>query len=56
MEDVNELISLQKKLSYSVKELRKTGIDFAKSEKEYKMAVCKKALQLRSEDMPVTLI
>ena len=32
------------------------GRDLAEKERDYKMAVNKKALQLRAEDMPVTLI
>jgi hypothetical protein len=56
MDIVNELQYKQKMLDNSIKSLRKTGIEFAEAEKEYKMAVCKKALELRSTDMPVTLI
>ena len=56
MDIVNELQYKQKMLDNSIKSLRKTGIEFAEAEKEYKMAVCKKALELRGTDMPVTLI
>ena len=56
MDLYNELQYKQKMLDNSIKSLRKTGIEFAKAEKEYKMAVCKKALELRNTDMPVTLI
>ena len=56
MDLYNELQYKQKMLDNSIKSLRKTGIEFAEAEKEYKMAVCKKALELRNTDMPVTLI
>lgn len=56
MDIVNELQYKQKMLDNSIKSLRKTGIEFAEAEKQYKMAVCKKALELRNTDMPVTLI
>lgn len=56
MDIVNELQYKQKMLDNSIKSLRKTGIEFAEAEKQYKMAVCKKALELRKTDMPVTLI
>ena len=52
----NELQSLTKQLQVSLKQLRTNGIELAKCERDYKVAVNKKALQLRSEDMPVTLI
>lgn len=53
---LNELQNLTKQLSNSLKQLRTNGIKLAEAEKEYKIAVNKKALLLRSEDMPVTLI
>lgn len=56
MDLLNELQNLIKQLSNSLKQLRTNGIKLAEAEKEYKIAVNKKALQLRSEDMPVTLI
>ena len=56
MDLLNELQNLTKQLSNSLKQLRINGIKLAEAEKEYKVAVNKKALQLRSEDMPVTLI
>ena len=39
-----------------LKHIKKNGYDLATKERDYKIAVNKKALQLRSEDMPVTLI
>lgn len=56
MDLINELQNLTKQLSNSLKQLRVNGIKLAEAEKEYKIAVNKKALLLRSEDMPVTLI
>lgn len=56
MDLLNELQNLTKQLSNSLKQLRTNGIKLAEAEKEYKIAVNKKALLLRSEDMPVTLI
>ena len=56
MDLLNELQNLTQQLSNSLKLLRTNGIKLAEAEKEYKIAVNKKALQLRGEDMPVTLI
>lgn len=56
MDLLNELQNLTKQLSNSLKQLRTNGIKLAEAEKEYKIAVNKKALLLRSEDMAVTLI
>lgn len=56
MDLVNELNNLQKQLDYSIKQLRVNGSAFAKAERDYKIALNKKALELRSQDMAVTLI
>ena len=56
MDLVNQINYLQKQLDVSVKQLRKNGIAFAEAEKEYKVAVCKKALELKDNGMAVTLI
>lgn len=56
MDLYNEIIALQKQLDYSIKQLRTNGTELAKTERNYKVAVNKKALELRSQDMPVTLI
>ena len=56
MDLLNELQNLTKQLSNSLKQLRINGIKLSEAEREYKIAVNKKALQLRSEDMPVTVI
>ena len=56
MDLLNDLQNLTKQLSNSLKQLRTNGIKLAEAEREYKIAVNKKALELRSQDMPVTLI
>lgn len=56
MDLLNELQNLTKQLSNSLKQLRINGMKLAEAERDYKIAVNKKALLLRSEDMPVTLI
>ena len=56
MDLFNELNNLTSQLNNSLKQLRTNGIKLAEAEKEYKIAVNKKALELRSQDIPVTLI
>ena len=57
MDLFNELQSKIKELNISIKSLRKTGSEFAKAEKEYKITLREEALKLRAEKgMPVTLI
>lgn len=56
MDLYNELNTLTNQLKISLKQLRTNGIELAKCERDYKVAVNKKALELRAEDMPVTLI
>lgn len=43
-------------LDKAIKELAQNGYKLAECERDYKIAVNKKALELRAEDMPVTLI
>ena len=43
-------------LDKAIQDLAKNGYDLAMKEKQYKIAINKKALQLRAEDIPVTLI
>ena len=47
---------LIQQLQYSVKELAKNGQSLAEAEMNYKIAVNKKALQLKDDGMAVTLI
>ena len=51
-----EIQEKQKMLDKAIKELAQTGYKLAECEKDYKIAVNKKALELRSQDVPVTLI
>ena len=56
MDLMEELERRTKILDASIKELTKTGKAYAEAEREYKIAVCKKALELKDGGMPVTLI
>lgn len=56
MDLLNELQQKIKELNISIKKLRETGTTYAEREKEYKIAVNKKALELRENGVPVTLI
>ena len=52
----SEIENKCKILDKAIKELAQNGYDLATKEREYKIAVNKKALELRAEDTPVTLI
>lgn len=56
MDILMELNVLQKQLNASLKSLRKTGTKFAEAERDYKMAISKKAIELRDNGMAVTMI
>ena len=56
MELWNEITEKQKMLDKAIKELAQNGYKLAECERDYKIAVNKKALELRSQDVPVTLI
>lgn len=51
-----EIQERTRKLDQAIEHLAENGRDLAIKEKEYKIALNQKALQLRAEDMPVTLI
>lgn len=51
-----EIEEKSKMLDKAIQDLAKNGYDLAMKEKQYKIAINKKALQLRAEDIPVTLI
>lgn len=51
-----EIEKKSKHLDDAIQQLATNGIDLANKEKEYKIALNKKALELRADDMPVTLI
>ena len=46
----------QKQLDKAIDTLAANGYDLSKKEREYKVALNKKALELRANEMPVTLI
>lgn len=52
---VNLLNSKIQDLNVSVRQLRKTGEDYAKAYTEYRMALAKELLRLKDEGMPVTI-
>ena len=56
MELWQEILEKQKMLDKAIDQLAQNGYKLAECERDYKIAVNKKALQLRAEDMPVTLI
>ena len=56
MELWQEIEEKTKMLDKAIKDLAKNGYILAEKERDYKIAVNKKALELRNEDMPVTLI
>lgn len=51
-----EIEQKNNQLDLAIKDLAKNGYDLAEKEKAYKIAVNKKALELRAIDTPVTLI
>lgn len=51
-----EIEDKNKKLDKAIKDLAQNGYDLAVKERDYKVAVNQKALELRADDMPVTLI
>lgn len=53
---VQELNSKTSQLDYSIKQLRKTGTDYAKAEKEYKVLLRLECLKLRDEGMAIGMI
>jgi hypothetical protein len=56
MELWNEIEEKSKLLDKAIKDLANNGYILAEKERNYKIAVNKKALELRAEDTPVTLI
>lgn len=56
MELWTELDEKRKLLDKAIESLASNGYDLAEKEKKYKIAVNKKALELRAKDTPVTLI
>lgn len=56
MELWQEIQDKQEKLDKAIDQLAQNGYDLAEKERDYKIAINKKALELRSQDTPVTLI
>ena len=52
----NELNEKRALLDKAIETLANNGYDLAAKERDYKIAINKKALELRAEDTPVTLI
>lgn len=52
----NELSEKRALLDKAIDTLASNGYDLAAKERDYKIAINKKALELRAEDTPVTLI
>ena len=51
-----ELSQKRNMLDKAINDLASNGYDLAAKERDYKIAINKKALELRAEDTPVTLI
>lgn len=56
MELWTELEEKRKLLDKAINDLASNGYNLAEKERDYKIAINKKALELRAEDTPVTLI
>jgi hypothetical protein len=56
MDLVNQLIALQQQLTASIGKLKQNGVALAAAERDYKIALNKRVLELRNEGMAVTLI
>lgn len=56
MELWQQIEEKHKMLDKAINELATNGYDLATKEREYKMQLCKTALELRDQGMPVTLI
>ena len=55
MDLFNILTDLQKQLDISVKQLRKSGSDYAEAYTSYRVALAQELLKLRDKNIPVTL-
>lgn len=52
----NQIEEKHKMLDKAINELATNGYELADKEKKYKTELCKKVLELKSQDMPATLI
>ena len=55
MDLLEELTRLQKQLDISVKQLRKTGSEYAEAYTKYRIELAKKLVEVRDKNTPVTL-
>lgn len=55
MDLYNELMSLTNQLKVSLKQLRKTGTDYAKAYTDYRVALAKELVKLKDEGYAITL-
>ena len=53
---INELNHHRQSLNYAIKELKERGNNKAKAERDYRVALAKKMLELREKGTPVTII
>lgn len=51
-----ELNQLNNHLKQAIEDLRLEGVEYAKAERDYKITLRQKALELRANDMAITLI
>lgn len=56
MDLYNKLQNKTKELDISIKNLRKSGTEYAQAEQDYKIKIAEKVLKMKSEGMPATLI
>ena len=55
MDLLNYLTNLQKQLDVSVKQLRKSGSDYAEAYKNYRIALAQELVRLKERNIPATL-
>jgi len=53
---INEIQMLRKQLDVSVKQLRKSGTDYAQAEHDYKVLLRQECLKLRDDGMAIGMI
>ena len=56
MDLLNELTQKTKELDISIKNLRKSGTEYAEAERQYKITLREEALKLRGEGMAIGMI
>lgn len=53
---INDMNALQEKLNREIESMRMWGIEYAKTDRDYKVALMTSILELRAQDYPATLI